>query len=551
MRTFFRPSLLILLSVVLALGATGLVLWPRGNETRVAPLAANEQEIVWLNPAVNASTWERFHAAVLGAVELLNREERGLNLEVVDDAAFPRETTVIPEIVVKVRGDQKLVFRWYKLTNDQRTEAWVQALLDRPRPPLAIIGGSSSDSARDLALSLRNQIAKRGLRSGPQLLLTAATADHVSVPEAAEIALHDIYPRRTFRFCSTNQQMARAVTEFVWSQDELRPDTAPVYVAQWEDDAYSKDLTARFCESLNVALDAHGPSQFPVSSRIDYSVGGFDEPNRWEGPAIKELLDAKMSKQNADQRRPVLVLSAPSTQPARRFLRGLTAAAPVEARRFVVVTGDALPFNTVYRDRNVAWRIQDLPFDLIFFCHRNPVSHSAGFPAEPLLPVFAAQTVTVVTTPSLASEMTQLLAVKRFQEEFDRSPPRENAPHSGTATTGTEDLLLFMDIVEALVQAVSKGEAMPADGDELGERLLQLRWQEGRVSFNGKYPLFFDGNGNRLGATGEHIVWLHPQIDGERVQPRSTIQVFGWRASRGVPAQRERVLIRTLVVDYD
>jgi hypothetical protein len=548
MRFLFRPSLLILLSVVLALGATALVLWPRGNETRAVPLRDNEHEIVWLNSAVNASAWERFHAAVLGAA-------KDLKLEVVDNAAFPRETTVIPEIIVTVRDDQKLIFRWYKLTNDQRTEAWVQALLDRSRPPLAIIGGSSSDSARDLALSLRNQIAKRGLRSGPQLLLTTATADHVSVPDGAEISLHDLYPGRTFRFCSTNQQMARAVTEFVASQEELRPDAAPVYVAQWEDDAYSKDLTARFCESLNAALDARGPAQFPVSSRIDYSVGGFDEPNRWEGPAIKALLDTKI-QQNPGQRRPVLVLSAPTTQPARRFLRGLASAAPAEARRFVVVTGDALPFNTVYRDREVSWRVQDLPFDLVFFCHRNPVSYAAGFPAEPSpsspdLPVLAARSVSSLALPTFGSAMTQLVTVKQFQVALDMAPSVETAARSGTATTGTEDLLLFMDIVESLVQSVSKGDTMPADGDELGERLLQLRWQEGRVSFNETFPLLFDANGNRRGASGEHIVWLHPLIEGERVQPHSIIRIFGWRSSHGVATQRERVLVRTLVVDYE
>jgi hypothetical protein len=353
--------------------------------------------------------------------------------------------------------------------------------------------------------------------------------------------------------------MARAVTEFVGSQEELRPDSAPVYVAQWEDDAYSKDLTARFCESLNTALDARGPSQFPVSSRIDYSVGGFDEPNRWEGPAIKALLDTKI-QQNPGQRRPVLVLSAPSTQPARRFLRGLAAAAPAEARRFVVVTGDALPFNTVYRDRDVAWRIQDLPFDLVFFCHRNPVNHTAGFPADPYLqalsvdpslPALAGLSVTPFMTPTPGSAMTQLFAVKRYQDAFERSFPGENAAHSGTATTGTEDLLLFMDIVEALAQAVSKGDAMPADGDALGERLLQSRWQDGRVSFNEKYPLLFDANGNRRGATGEHSVWLHPRIDGDRVQPRSDIRVYGWRTNREAATQRERVQIRWLDVDYD
>jgi hypothetical protein len=147
--------------------------------------------------------------------------------------------------------------------------------------------------------------------------------------------------------------------------------------------------------------------------------------------------------------------------------------------------------------------------------------------------------------------MTQLFTVKQLQDTLDMASPVETVARSGTATTGTEDLLLFMDIVEALVQSVSKGDTMPADGDELGERLLQLRWQEGRVSFNETFPLLFDENGNRRGASGEHIVWLHPLIDGERVQPHSIIRVYGWRSSRGVVTQRERVLVRTLDVDYE
>jgi hypothetical protein len=37
-----------------------------------------------------------------------------------------------------------LVFRWYKFTGDWNTQEWVEALLERRPPPLAIIGGSSS-----------------------------------------------------------------------------------------------------------------------------------------------------------------------------------------------------------------------------------------------------------------------------------------------------------------------------------------------------------------------------------------------------------------------
>ena len=51
-----------------------------------------------------------------------------------------------------------------------------------------------------------------------------------------------IYDRRSFRFCFSNQQMAHAVTDFIWSRDELRPDSDPVYTVSWEDDPYSTDL---------------------------------------------------------------------------------------------------------------------------------------------------------------------------------------------------------------------------------------------------------------------------------------------------------------------
>src|SRR5207253_6398146 len=70
------------------------------------------------------------------------------------------------------------------------------------------------------------------------------------------------------------------------------------------------------------------------------------------------------------------------SQPARRFLRALLRRDPVESRRFVVATGDAIAFNTVYQDRNIAWSIQDLPFALVFFCHRNPTDPKAGFPID-------------------------------------------------------------------------------------------------------------------------------------------------------------------------
>src|SRR5581483_3748740 len=90
MRWLFRPSMLVLLSVVLAAGAAALVLWSP-PEIRAAPLRDNESEIVWLYPATNESTWERFVTAVSKAAGQLAADYPGLAVRI-NDAAFPRHT---------------------------------------------------------------------------------------------------------------------------------------------------------------------------------------------------------------------------------------------------------------------------------------------------------------------------------------------------------------------------------------------------------------------------------------------------------------------------
>src|SRR5205823_6219077 len=137
-----------------------------------------------------------------------------------------------------------------------------------------------------------------------------------------------------------------------------------------------------------------------------------------------------------------------------------------------------------YRDRNVAWQVQDLPFEVVFFCHRNPVEVSAGFPRE------------------------------------------DDA--GGAGATGTEDLLLYRDIVEALAGAAYRGDVPPADGDALAARLREVRWNRGRLAFGDDGVPLFDAGGNRRGDTGEHIVWLRPAVvEARQVRPRATIEVWG------------------------
>src|SRR5262249_15620162 len=140
------------------------------------------------------------------------------------DQTFPRTTASHPEVTVRVRGGAaRLVFRWYKLTSDQKTDQWVTALLDPSRrPPPALVGGHCSEQARQIALSLQRQAGAPAPPTAPLLLLTQATADRVQLADMAlDVPLNELHRGATFRFCFTNQQMAAAVTEFVGTRPEL------------------------------------------------------------------------------------------------------------------------------------------------------------------------------------------------------------------------------------------------------------------------------------------------------------------------------------------
>jgi hypothetical protein len=178
--------------------------------------------------------------------------------------------------------------------------------------------------------------------------------------------------------------------------------------------------------------------------------------------------------------------------------------------QIVVATGDAVSFNTVYRDRNVSWNIQDLPFPLVFFCHRNPIDADAGFRPLP-------------------SEPNQ-----------SRGEERDT-----TAETGTEDVLLFGDIVEALVQTGFPVEVAPcANAAEMAERLSQARREDDRIVLGDRGVPLFDREGQRRSGTGEHVVYLQPMWNEDfkdRLLPRAAIEVWAWQRrdwDRGERGQR-------------
>jgi hypothetical protein len=546
LRWAFRPAVLIAVSVVLVGVAAIVVFQPEQGQSKPQPaaVAPDEREIAFLYPATNNTFWERFVAAVHRSREPLGRLSPGL--EVLRDTSPDREQAV-PEVVLRWPGSPgKLVFRWYKLTSDWSPEAWVDALLARQPPPLAIIGGSSSYWGRELAIQLARAGESLPKAERPLLLLTTATANRVEAPgtphngdiedfnEDNTVDLSSLYPGRTFRFCFTNRQMAIAVTRFIWSRPELRPDSDPAFIAQWTDDSYSRDLFKgyggfrartgdpptihehpgaldyRASDNLMqqwgfvsgcIGLGAHPATlagwvtsafrhegNFPLL--IDSSIGTFASPNPYEARAAQDLLKRL---ENGGPRRPLLVVTG-QTQASRRFLRDLGRSAPETARRFVVALGDAVSFNTIYRDRLVTWPIQDLPFETVLFCHRNPIDARAGF---------------------------------RQRQPRDRA--REavaEKPDSTNSSSGTDDLLLFGDVVEAVGLAFVRNGTACANAGQLAEGLLAVHLFQGELSLEPRGLPLFRADGQRTSATGEHVVYLRPQWKGDLVLPEAIIEVW-------------------------
>jgi hypothetical protein len=511
----FRLLTLALAALLLAAGLYGAArLFGGGGPVPAVP--RGDQEVAWIHAATSGASWERFVAGVHRASRDWPR------LRVDDRRAFLDQTTAVPEVVLGVDGtDAKLHIRWYKLTSDP--------------PPLAFIGGGTSDRAVELARALD---AERGWPGpAPLLLITTATANSVT-PDPDQAAgdepsdagarpLMEVYPGRSFRFCFTNRQMAEAVVDFLWSQPGLRPfgDPLPALAAVpqaaggpygalallagqatecpataatlwWMDDPYSIDLSEQFHAAF------HRPGLPPVVVRargIPYSVGGFYRPNAWEADAAGHLL---RELRRDPLERQVLVLPASAPQ-ARRVLRAITGAMPLAGRQLVALSGDSINVNNVYRDADLVWNIRAVPVPLVFFTHQNPV-------------------------------------------DWGDDPP----PAGGALPTATDDVLLHANLVRILVESAYRLDGTvgpaPAGADSPPDLLDDADALAGRL--RGRRPAFFDESGDRRGGRGEYVVALRPEIraagGGAQIRSAATLEVWtrdeagGWRQ------------IKSLEIDY-
>ncbi len=539
--------ILIVATVGVCLGALILAVktWAYPEQAEIRAVPSGHQEIAWIAPATSGESWER----LVAALKLL---QVSVNIQANFDKAFLPLTADVPEIALyyATNPDAKLWIRWYKLSGENPSRRWFEKLGQRQSPPLAVIGGDTSDRALFQSRALQ-EVRSKWTGPAPLYFITSATADRYyprdiqtgELPHSTWPKLMEVYDQRTFRFCFTNTRIVEAVLDFirqnpqVCAQHSLEPARGAGLVAQgnilgslmflaaaghyqpfhpatmiWKDDGYSKDLGEIF---LQVFADSSPPWNGLFSkiynNSIDYSVGDFLEPNPREAQAVGVFL-ADLAHDNPgfyDQ--PQLLALPTGAQPARRFLRTLCRRAPSETRNFVVVTGDAISFNTLFRDRNVAWNIQDMPVPLVTFCHRNPIDTKAG---------------------------------------FGQIEPGDFVNH-----TGTQDVLLYRDIAQTLVLAVFGKDSMATDADQLRERLGHTRWSKGRILndlVQGEQPgaaAFFDTAGNRRADTGEHIVWLRPVFDGPRILSDAILTV--WRGGGESPDRTWHTFAPPLHLLYD
>jgi hypothetical protein len=536
-----RPALSVL-GLCLVVGLTSGLFF-RGNRfpgppgTAAAvnppPVPPGDQELAWLNATTAVASWERFVTGLRRAAVV----DPTLTVNAADAFSDPT-TSAIPEVVIATDGvPGKLRVRWYKLASDAPAGKWVRALADRPNPPLAFVGGWSSDRAVELAQALRERADGGGWGGpAPLLVITYATAETIdydpknpanSLTPGQGPRLIELYRDRTFRFCFTNRQMAEAVTEFVFADPTLRPGltglpgprtvpgvwavasaaagpwpclaglidvwvdhTPVVFSLAWRDDPYSVDLGRQFQAAVFGQLRPGVPvspvdyTHIPEADfirlsknyrlfNIEFSTGTFARPNPDEEQAARAVLDQLPAR----GQRSLLVVPTVDA-PARRVLKTVAEGVPVIGRRVVAVTGDGIGVNTIYQNGSFAWPVKAIPVPLVMFTHADPF----GWDRTHDLPA---------------------------PEGCRYAPP-----------DATEDDLHMGQIAEQLLASAFGPNGLVGNPDVLRDRFRtlprphadagRLRPRHGPTADEtGRY---FDPHGNRNSITGEHILVLRPVL---------------------------------------
>ena len=455
-----------------------------------------DRYILWLAPPTSMVSWQRF-------VQALQNEVKGFagNLGELDlSQAVPDNQGLVPEVVLKV-GDKTLRWRWAMETGAMGD--LLAGEIGESGRILAVIGGSTTESAMRLAKAMR--IYSEGLAEDkrPLLLLQTATADTVQsgmveldggkVAQTEDLPSHEqlmkVYPGRTFRFGFNNRRIAEVVTRYVRDLYQPIAPSSPAMVV-WEDDPYGVDVLDSFRSAFESQENWKGQI-WGNPIRIRSGVAAMENPNRHELKAANDF--ASELGESRKLGRPWIVMGG-QADPCRRFLGALARRLPTNNPKDLplVAFGDTPGFNRVFRDQRLLWPLEDLPFELVFFSHQDPACFLAGFKPNPSV---------------------------------------ENKWQSNS----TDDLLLWGNVAGAILATwgpLPEGPKIYSENLRKGFSLLKVKQDLSEGEGVGNYSLqfkaggnieedgwpFFDAMGDRMPGTGEHLIHLEPTKTGATIR---------------------------------
>jgi hypothetical protein len=286
------------------------------------PAAGRMAEAVVLLPT--QADWLRFRQGVDACVS------RGLaRLELANDQF----------VVLRTRnGNARMRFRLEAAVGAWEVRQAIATLESRDSRCLAVIGSSNSALTAEAARALNERSADRGGDS-PLLLIPSATALSVEARSeptgdaAGTVALLDLYPERSFRFCLSNERLASLAVDAARIRFAVRPKA--IYLVVDPEDPYSRDLAPAFGRALAYSDVLEIPNVEQIILRSDPTTAGREaELDR----VAREIWTSVRTHA------PVWIAMTMQGNAARSFLSRLSDSRPsdLDAGRLLVLGGDGL-----------------------------------------------------------------------------------------------------------------------------------------------------------------------------------------------------------------
>lgn len=417
MATINRVGTVVLLVGGLALASlmAYTLLLADGTRALRAP-GADVGDVALVFPEQDSAAWEDFRRGVLAC------RDRGLIGEVLDGRSV---------LVMRTRGGHRLRFLWSPASGFVQTCQVVRELMDRPVPPLAVVGSNNTALTAVLAEAMRDAAGPDPDGGGPALLVPWATAllAEPASPGAEPVPLLGIYPGRTFRFCPDNRRQAELLVRFALDQDGGRPPAGVLVVAD-PDDPFSRDLARAFREALRETVPgAPVEERDAVPLPVLPSVAPDPSEAYWAESVWAEARDGAASG-------PTWLVLPLQGEPTRRLLKALGAMAPRDAGQVPlrVLCGDGIGVGTL-----------------------TNLAGTLPFPVWVASPAFAGRTEPAI--PEGAQVMAEIaLALARARDQ----------------ATGPEDLAAALRRLQVPAEALGRSIAFEPSGERRGADLGQI-----------------------------------------------------------------------------